>query len=135
MHGDAMIYFMKNNVNHKGDTYFSEAYPYIDLNNGGSADGYIDAQKKTLLVINGDTKVIPGHGQPSNKEQLKGYVKMLEEIRTAISEAKKQNRTLSEVENDESLTKKYDATYGNGYIDSKKLNHYGLKCHRFFTNE
>ena len=29
--GDAMVYFMNNNVLHMGDTYFSGRYPYIDI--------------------------------------------------------------------------------------------------------
>lgn len=119
--GDAMIYFMKNNVIHMGDTYFSTGYPYIDLNNGGSVDGYIDAHKKALMVIDDNTKIIPGHGRPSNKKELENYVAMLEDIRTAISEAKKQNRTLEEVEKDGSLTEKYDAVFGNGFIGPDKI--------------
>lgn len=119
--GDAIVYFMKNNVVHMGDTYFSGNYPYIDLKNGGSVDGYIEAHKKALLIMDEDTKIIPGHGRPSNKKELKAYVTMLEDIRTTIDKAKRQNRTLEEVEKDKSLTEKYDATYGNGYINPEKI--------------
>ena len=47
--GDAMVYFMQNNVLHMGDTYFSGRYPFIDLKSGGSVQGYINAHKKALL--------------------------------------------------------------------------------------
>ena len=65
--GDAMLYFTKSNVLHTGDTYFHKRYPYIDVKSGGSIDGYINAVKKGLSLINDDTKKIPGHGSVSKK--------------------------------------------------------------------
>ena len=81
---DAMIYFMKNNVLHMGDTYFSERYPYMDLKNGGSVEGYISAIAKAIMVIDDKTIIIPGHGRPSNKQKLIAYLDMLETIKENI---------------------------------------------------
>lgn len=119
--GDAMIYFMNNNVIHMGDTYFAGRYPYLDLNNGGSVDGFIAAQKKALLVINDDTVIIPGHGRPSNKQELTAYVAMLEEIKTKIEAAIKVGKTLEEVEKDTSLSATYDESFGTGFINPERL--------------
>ena len=44
--GDALLYFTESNVLHTGDTFFNGRYPYIDLNSGGSVEGYISAAKK-----------------------------------------------------------------------------------------
>ena len=60
--GDAMLYFTESNVLHTGDNYFHKRYPYIDVNSGGSIDGYINAVKRALMVIDENTKIIPGHG-------------------------------------------------------------------------
>ncbi|MFS4466929.1 MBL fold metallo-hydrolase [Maribacter sp. 2210JD10-5] len=118
--GDAMIYFVNNNVLHMGDTYFSGRYPFIDLKSGGSVTGYIAAHEKALLVINEDTKIIPGHGRPSNKAELKKYVAMLKDIKKNVTKAIKEGKSLEAVTKDGSLTAKYDTTHGGGYIDPEK---------------
>jgi len=119
--GDAMVFFLKNNVLHMGDTYFAARYPFIDLNSGGSVDGYINAHKKALLVINGATKIIPGHGRPSNKEELQNYVAMLEAIRSKVQDAIDANTSLEDVIKDASLTEAYDEIHGNGFIKPEAL--------------
>ena len=48
--GDAMIYFPGANVIHTGDILFHAIFPYIDLDNGGTVDGYIAAQKQILTI-------------------------------------------------------------------------------------
>ncbi len=119
--GDAMIYFVNENVLHMGDTYFAGRYPYIDLGSGGSIDGYIAAHMKALLVIDGDTKIIPGHGRPSNKAELETYVKVLEDIRDTIQKEIVAGKSLEEVKSNDALTSKYDAAYGNGYINPERM--------------
>ncbi len=119
--GDAMVYLMQNNVLHMGDTYFSGRYPYIDLKSGGSINGFIAAHKKALMVIDDDTKIIPGHGRPSNKAELKAYVAMLEDIRAAVQGQLDAGKSLDDVKSDGSLTSKYDSVHGNGFINPERL--------------
>lgn len=119
--GDAMVYFMNNNVLHMGDTYFSGRYPFIDLRSGGSVKGYINAHKKALMVINDDTKIIPGHGRPSNKKELETYVAMLEDIKKNVQAAIETDASLEDVKTNATLTKQYDETHGNGYINPERL--------------
>ncbi|PWL39288.1 MBL fold metallo-hydrolase [Flagellimonas aquimarina] len=119
--GDAMIYFVNENVLHMGDTYFSGRYPYIDLKSGGSIDGYIAAHRKALLVIDENTKIIPGHGRPSNKAELEVYVTMLEDIRGIIQKELTAGKSLEVVKTNTALLSKYDSTHGNGYINGEKM--------------
>lgn len=119
--GDAMVYFMNNNVLHMGDTYFSGRYPYIDINSGGSAKGYIAAHRKALMVINDDTKIIPGHGRPSNKKELESYVTMLEDISSKIQTAIDSGASLEDVKANTSLTKAYDKVHGGGFINPERF--------------
>lgn len=119
--GDAIIYFVKNNVLHMGDTYFSGRYPYIDLKSGGSVQGYINAHKKALMVIDGDTKIIPGHGRPSNKTELEAYMALLQDIKAKIQAEIDAGKSLEEVKANSSLTASYDATHGTGYIKPEVL--------------
>lgn len=114
--GDAMIYFLKNNVLHMGDTYFAMRYPFIDLNSGGSVEGYINAHKKVLLLIDEDTKIIPGHGRPSNKKELETYVLMLEDLKAKVTEEIKKGKSLDEVKNNNEITAAYDTIHGGGFI-------------------
>ncbi len=119
--GDSMIYIVNENVLHMGDTYFSGRYPYIDLKSGGSIDGYIAAHKKALLVIDENTKIIPGHGRPSNKSELQTYVNMLEDIRSIVQKEIAAGKTLEEITADAQLLSKYDDTHGNDYINPEKM--------------
>lgn len=120
--GDALLYFSDSNVLHTGDTYFNGRYPYIDLRSGGSVDGYIQAAKRGLMVIDDNTKIIPGHGGVSDKAEYKSYLKMLETLKANVSKAIKDGKTEDEVKNDSSLTKAYDdLNYGTGYINSETI--------------
>ncbi len=120
--GDALLYFSDSNVLHTGDTYFSGKYPFIDLNSGGTVNGYIEAAKRGLMVIDDNTKIIPGHGGVSDKAEYKSYLKMLETLKANISKAIKDGKTEEEVKNDSSLTKAYDdLDYGTGYIKSEVI--------------
>ncbi len=119
--GDSMVYFLNNNVLHMGDTYFAGRYPYIDLNNGGSVDGYINAQKKALLLINNETKIIPGHGRPSNKEELETYVIMLEDIKSKVMVEINTGKSLENVKSNTNLLSTYDKTHGNGFINPERI--------------
>jgi glyoxylase-like metal-dependent hydrolase (beta-lactamase superfamily II) len=120
--GDALLYFTKSNVLHTGDTYFKNRYPYIDLNSGGSVDGYINAAKLGLQLIDNETKIIPGHGSVSNKKEYESFLNMLDYLKTEINEAIRAGKTEDEVANNEALTKIYDdLNYGTGFINSEKI--------------
>lgn len=120
--GDALLYFTGSNVLHTGDTYFKGRYPFIDLNSGGSVNGYIEAAKRGLIVIDEDTKIIPGHGTVSNKAEYQSFLKMLETLKENISKAIAEGKTEDEVKADTSLTKQYDdLDYGSGFINSERI--------------
>lgn len=120
--GDAMLYFTESNVLHTGDTYFQGRYPFIDLNSGGSVNGYIEALKAGLMVIDEDTKIIPGHGTLSNKADYESYLKMLQVIKADVLEEIKKGKTEEEVLNNKVLTKTYDDLgFSLGFINSEKM--------------
>ena len=120
--GDALLYFTESNVLHTGDNYFNGLYPYIDLNSGGSVNGYIDAVKRALIVIDDDTKIIPGHGNLSNKKEYKAFLNMLESLKTTILEEIEKGKTEDEVATNKALTKPFDdLDYSWGFINSEKI--------------
>jgi len=120
--GDSLLYFTESDVLHTGDTYFKGRYPYIDLRSGGSIQGYINATKAGLMVIDDTTKIIPGHGSESNKTEYTTFLKMLEEITATIQTAIDNKKTEEEVAKIETITEKYDDLgYGSGFINSERF--------------
>ncbi len=120
--GDALIYFANGNVLHMGDTFFNGRYPYVDLKSGGSIKGYIKASEKALLIVNDDTKIIPGHGKLATKKDLEMFLKMLKEITSVIQKEIDAGKSEKDIIKDTSLTATYDAKgYGDGFINSERM--------------
>lgn len=120
--GDALLYFVDSNVLHPGDTYFSNRYPYIDLNSGGGINGYITAAEAGSMLIDDDTKIIPGHGKLSNAAEYKTFLKMLIEIKSNVEAEMAKGKTEDEVAIMVSITKTYDDLgYGSGWINSENF--------------
>lgn len=119
---DALLYFTKSNVLHTGDTYFNGRYPYIDLKSGGSITGYINAVKSAMILIDDDTKIIPGHGNLSNKTEYTSFLNMLESLKSKVEIEISNKKTEDEVAANSSLTKTYDdLNYGCCFISSEKI--------------
>lgn len=120
--GDSLLYFTESNVLHTGDTYFKGWYPYVDLKSGGSIDGFIEAAKLGLMLINDETKIIPGHGKLSNKTEYKNYLGMLKGLKSIILAEINSGKTEEEVVANESLTKQFDDQgYSWSFITSEKI--------------
>jgi cyclase len=94
--GDAQVYWREANVIHLGDMYVRYGLPFIDRDNGGTADGMIDAIMNIANLINEETIIIPGHGELATRADLLEYHDMLVVIRGRLVRAKVQG--LSEAE-------------------------------------
>ncbi len=95
--GDAVIHFRGANVIHMGDTFFVGRYPFIDTSSGGSIDGIIAAAAAVLDVADENTRIIPGHGPVSSREDLQAYHDMLVEIRAGVQRWMDRGASLEEV--------------------------------------
>jgi cyclase len=119
--GDAHIYFTKSNVIHMGDTYFQGKFPYIDLDSGGSIDGYIASAEKVLRLADDDTIIIPGHMNLSNKKELTTFKNMLVTLRDRIKNKISVGKTLSEVKSDKTITQEFEKDYNWRFISDEKI--------------
>jgi glyoxylase-like metal-dependent hydrolase (beta-lactamase superfamily II) len=120
--GDALLYFTKSNVLHTGDNYFHKRYPYIDVKSGGSIDGYINAVSTALILIDDDTKIIPGHGELSNKEEYTSFLKMLKTLRANVQAEIDKGKSEQDIVNNNAITKIYDdLNYSWNFINSEKI--------------
>ena len=114
--GDVFIKFQGSNVVHTGDVYRTTTYPYIDVANGGSFLGTIDALDMLIAVSDADTKIIPGHGTVSNVGEATAFRDMLVDIRDRVAAAIREGRTLEEIQG-AGLTADYDERWaGSGRI-------------------
>jgi glyoxylase-like metal-dependent hydrolase (beta-lactamase superfamily II) len=118
--GDAVIHYKNANVIHTGDTFFNGMFPYIDLNNGGSVNGYIAAQEKIISIANADTKIIPGHGPLSSVKELKMSLAMLKDSKNLIAKMIKAGKTEDQVVSDNPL-KGYHEQWNWGFITTEKM--------------
>jgi len=75
--GDAIVWFRNANVLHTGDLFFNGTFPFIDIENGGSIDGYVADVGEILEMIPADTRIIPGHGPLANVVELGEFHDML----------------------------------------------------------
>jgi len=95
--GDAVIHFPDADVIHTGDVFFNGMYPYIDLGNGGTVDGYIAAQEKILSMAGPSTKIIPGHGPLATKADLRAAVEMLRDAKEKVAALMKKGHSAEEI--------------------------------------
>ena len=75
--GWPVVTFTQSNVVHLGDLFFSGRFPFIDLDTGGSVEGYIHNVGLLLNELPADVKIIPGHGPLSTLDDLRTYHRML----------------------------------------------------------
>jgi glyoxylase-like metal-dependent hydrolase (beta-lactamase superfamily II) len=96
--GDAIVHFRRANVVHMGDTFFRGRFPFIDTASGGSIDGLIAAAGRALAVMDSDTRIIPGHGSLSGREDLREYRDALKTMRDRIAALRSEGRSLEEIQ-------------------------------------
>lgn len=111
--GDSIIFFPKSNVVHMGDDFVRYGFPFIDIDSGGSVQGMTAACEKVIPQLPADVKVIPGHGDLSNLDDVREYVKMLKETTAAVQKALKQGKSLEQMKKDKILApwQKYSGSF------------------------
>ena len=88
--GDSIVFFRKSDVVSTGDVFTPDRFPVIDIDNGGSVQGYIDALNYILRLTvpahmqEGGTRVIPGHGRLSEEIEVAEYRNMLTIVRDRV---------------------------------------------------
>ena len=95
--GDSIVWFEQPDIMHTGDLFFNGLFPFIDLNSGGSVEGYIDSVKQVLAKIDDDTVLIPGHGELSNKAEYTTFLAMIEETFAFVKAQKAKGMSLEAI--------------------------------------
>ena len=84
--GDSAVYFEEANVLHTGDVMFSGRFPFVDVWSGGTFAGYIKALSTLYDMTNDETRIIPGHGPESTREDIKKLRDMMVAAVAAVEE-------------------------------------------------
>jgi cyclase len=115
--GDSVIYFEKASVVHMGDLLFNKVIPFIDVDGGGSARGYLTALDKVLSRIPANVKVIPGHGEITDIAGIKLFRQFIQDINDLAQKAKSAGKSREDFLKEADLPAYKD---WNGYADRFK---------------
>jgi cyclase len=116
--GDVVVYFRRSDVVVTGDIVDLTRYPVIDLANGGSIQGEIDAVNWLLDLLvpgekeEGGTMVVPGHGRACDESEVMEYRDMLTIVRDRVSAMVAKKMTLEQVKAARP-TFEYDPVFGS----------------------
>ena len=117
--GDAVIFFEDVNVVHMGDVLFNGRYPFIDVESGGSIDGYIAALDRVAGMIDDETRIIPGHGPLATKADLLLSLEILRIVRDRVAALVEQGKTEDEVAAELDVADL--ARHGEGFADAGRF--------------
>ena len=104
---DTFVLFRRSDVVVAGDVMDTTRFPVIDLANGGSIQGEIDALNRLIdltiaptpyIYKDVGTYVIPGHGRLSEQMEVVDYRDMVVLIRDVVADLIKQGKTLDQVQ-------------------------------------
>jgi glyoxylase-like metal-dependent hydrolase (beta-lactamase superfamily II) len=118
--GDAIVHFTKANVLHMGDVMFSGFYPFIDVDAGGSLDGIVAACDRALEIVDGATRIIPGHGPLSGRDDLEAYRDMLVGVRNAVGPLVDSGKSLEQVREADPLAP-WNEKWGKGFMEPDRF--------------
>jgi cyclase len=113
--GDTMIRFENANAIMIGDYYRNFGYPFIDINNGGSLKGMLEALDLTMKVARADTRLVPGHGTIIKRGELIPYRDMIFAIQGKVQQLIAQGKSREDVLAAH-VTAPYDATVPGGLL-------------------
>jgi glyoxylase-like metal-dependent hydrolase (beta-lactamase superfamily II) len=85
--GDSVVWFRGANVIHMGDHYFRDTFPFVDLDSGGSVEGYIANLETIVRLVPDDIQVIPGHGTLASLPDLARTLDMMRRTNQIVRKA------------------------------------------------
>jgi cyclase len=112
--GDSIIFFTNSNVVHMGDHFFAGTFPFVDLESGGSVEGFTKNVGEVIAKLPAGVKIIPGHGPLSTPDDLKLFHRMLLETTDIVRKKIAAGKTLDQIKA-EGLPDEWKS-WGTGFI-------------------
>lgn len=94
--GDLLLRFEKANIVHTGDLFWPNAIPFINFSGGGSIEGMIRSTDRILDMCDANTRVIPGHGSVSNRDDVRAFRDLLVTVRDRLDQTIQAGKTVDE---------------------------------------
>ena len=110
--GDSYIYFRGSDVIAAGDVYRTTAFPYIDLANGGTLDGTLEALGILIGLTGPNTQVVPGHGVVSTRDDVIEFRDMALDVMEQVAEMIDRGMSYDQIAAN-SPTRPYEAKWGD----------------------
>ena len=95
--GDVIVHFMTANVVHMGDVFNNTGLPFIDRSSGGTSLGVVAAADMVYGMTNAQTRIIPGHGQITDRARLKAWRDAVYAVRERVAREVKAGKTIDAV--------------------------------------
>jgi cyclase len=94
---DSYVFFTGTDVLHLGDVFRTTGYPNIDVGNGGTLAGTIAGLELAIGLAGPNTKIVPGHGVVSSRDDVQELLDLTLEVRDRISDLVDEGKTFEEI--------------------------------------
>lgn len=118
--GDIIVNIADANIIHMGDLLFSGRYPFIDLDAGGSVEGFIAALDEIIGFSDDETRFIAGHGPLSSRDDLIASRDMLIEGRARVAALVEEGHDLAAIQAQNPLAGFHD-DWNWGFITTERM--------------
>jgi len=110
--GDSFIYFRGSDVIAAGDVFRTVAFPVIDMANGGTLDGTIEALGILAGTAGPNTRIVPGHGVVSTRADVIEFRDMVLDVKARVADMVARGMTYEQVQAARP-TASYEAKWGD----------------------
>ena len=101
--GDAVVYFKNADVIHLGDMVVIDHFPSIDFDNSGDVEQLVENLKIIISEMSSDTRIITGHLNDANKQNLIEYCNMMQSTIEIVKAKMKMGASLKDMKEKEIL--------------------------------
>lgn len=95
--GDAIVHFLKADAVHMGDVFNNTGFPFVDLSSGGSVHGIVNAADKVYFMTSDATRIIPGHGQVTDRRRLKQWRDAVAAVRDGVQREIRAGKSIEQI--------------------------------------
>lgn len=96
--GDLVIYAPQHKIVVLGDLVWPGAFPFVDVHNGGTAQGLHDALSDIANATDSDYQFLIGHGAPISHAALTDYIVMIAASIDYVRAEKSQDKNLAQIQ-------------------------------------
>lgn len=101
--GDAVVYFKNADVFYVGDIMVKGIFPPVDYDNGGDVEQLAENIKIIISEMNSNTRIITGHLQDADKQDLIDYRDMILSTVAIVKNEMRKGMSLQEMQRKEIL--------------------------------